>query len=90
MSVAKGEPLLSDYSVHELPSQGEESNTATALSARVEYLEAETKHLKSRIDSNEVQLFFRVEQIEENDSLIKFYTGFASYALCLLIQIQTQ
>ena len=49
MSVAVGEPSLSDHGVHELPLQtsSKESDTGTALSARVEYLEAETKHLRN-------------------------------------------
>ena len=83
MSVAVGEPLLSDYSVYELPSQGDDEESGIALAARVEYLEAETKHLRSHIDAKKAPLFFRIEQISENDSLIRFYTGFTSYALCL-------
>lgn len=48
MSVTIGEPLLSDYSVHELPSQEDDRETSTALddkesstalAAQVEYLE---------------------------------------------------
>ena len=42
MLAAIGEPLLSDYSVHELPSQEDDEPSGTALAARVEYLEAET------------------------------------------------
>ena len=83
MSVSIGEPLLSDYSVHELPSLGGTSEeSGTALAARVEYLEAETKHLSSCIGTKRIPLLFRVEQILD-DSLIKFYTGFASYTLFL-------
>ena len=58
MSVAIGEPLLS---VHELPSQGDNEESGTALAARVEYLEAETKHLRSRIDAKKAPLLFRIE-----------------------------
>ena len=48
MSVSIGEPLLSEYSVHELPLLGGTSEeSGTALAARAEYLEAETKHLSS-------------------------------------------
>ena len=83
MLVAIGEPLLSDYSVHELPSQEDDKQSDTALAARVEYLEAETKHLRSHINAEKAPLLFRVEQIAHNDSLVKFYTGFASYALFL-------
>ena len=85
MCVAVGEPLLSDYGVHELPLQtsSKESDTTTALSARVEYLEAETKHLRNLTDTQKMPLLFRIEEIADNDSLIKFYTGFASYILFL-------
>ena len=84
MSVAVGEQLLSDYGVHELPLQtsSNESDTGTALSARVEYLEAETKHLRNLTDTQKMPMF-RMEEIADNDSLIKFYTGFASYILFL-------
>ena len=82
MSVAIEEPLLSDYSVHELPSQEDGNESCTASAARVEYLEAETKYLRSHINAKKPP-FFRIEQIAENDSHIKFYTGFTSYALLL-------
>ena len=86
MLAAIGEPLLSDYSVHELPSQEDDKPSGTALAARVEYLEAETKQLRSHInaDTEQAPLLFRIEQIADNDSLVKFYTGFASYALFLM------
>ena len=57
--------------------------SSTALAARVEYLEAETKSLKSTAKTKTVKEFFRVEQIADNDSLVQFYTGFASYQLFL-------
>ena len=63
------------------PSTG--SDNSIILAARVELLEAETRHLKSLI-TNKGQnepLHFRVEQIAQNDSLIRFFTGFASYQL---------
>ena len=83
MAVAVGEPLLSDFSVHELPFEADNKESDTAIAARVEYLEAETKHLRNLVDSEKVPLplLFRIEQIAENDSLVKFFTGFASYAL---------
>ena len=85
MSVAVGKPLLSDYGVHELPLQTsyKESDTGAALSARVEYLEAEIKHLRNFTDTQKMPMLFRIEEIADNDSLIKFYTGFASYILFL-------
>ena len=55
MSVAIGEPLLSDYSVHELPSQRE---SGTAFAVRVK---AKTKHLRTHIDVKKAPLMFRVE-----------------------------
>lgn len=42
MSVSIGEPLLSDYSIHELPLQEGGKQSDTALAARVELLQAET------------------------------------------------
>ena len=66
-----------------LPSQGDNKEHSTSLAARVEYLEAETKHLKSHINTKKAPSLFRIEQIQDNDSLIKFYTGFDSYALFL-------
>ena len=82
MCVAVGEPLLSDYCVHELPLQtsSKESDTSTALSARVDYLEAETKNLT---DTQKMPILFRIEEIADNDSFIKINTGFASYILFL-------
>ena len=81
MSVAIGEPLLSDYCVHELPSEGDSKESGTALTARLEYLEAKTMHLRGHINAKQGPLLFRIEQVAENDSLVKFYSNFASYAL---------
>ena len=50
MLAAIGEPLLSDYNVHELPSQEDDWQSCTALAARVEYLKAETKQLRSHMN----------------------------------------
>ena len=83
MSASRGETLLSDYSVHELPSHGENKESDIALAARVEYLEAKTKYLRNDLDTQKAPLLFRIEQMAENDSLVKFYTGFASYVLFL-------
>ena len=81
MSASAGEQLFSDYSVHELPSTGESAETNVALlTARVEFLEPETKYLRSVSNVQNIQ-YFRLEQIAENDSLIRFYTGFVSYVL---------
>ena len=81
MCVSVGEPLLSDYSIHELPSTSESKKSDTALAARVEFLEAETKHLSSLVNAKTAPQLFRVEHIARNASLVLFYTGFASYML---------
>ena len=56
-------------SVHELPFNTDNRELHTVLAARVE---------------EAVQEFFRIEQIAQNDPLVKFYTGFASYTLFLI------
>ena len=64
MSVSIGEPLLSDFSVHELPVENDDKqcDTDTALAARVEMLKAETEYLRSIIGKNESPLHSRIEQ----------------------------
>ena len=81
MCLSVGEPLISDYSIHELPSTSESKKSDTALAARVEFLEVETKHLSSLVNAKTAPQLFRVEQIARNVSLVLFYTGFASYML---------
>ena len=49
----------------------------------MEYLEAKTKYLRTEFDTRKAPFLFRIEQIAANDSLVKFYTGFASYILFL-------
>ena len=82
MSVSIGEPLLSDYSVYELPAEDDNQASCIALGARVEFLEVDKSYVQSKV-TNKFQFYFRVEQIADNDSLIKFYTGFDSYSLFL-------
>ena len=95
MSTPIAEPLLSDseYRVHELPSEessissmdisAQESREnsqdviVTALVARLEALETENKLLRCKAGAEKSPL--RVENISDNDSLVKFYTGFSSY-----------
>ena len=52
-----------------------------ALLSRVEALEAENEALKKQLSVNVSN--FRVEDINANDTLICFYTGFASYEILL-------
>ena len=84
MCASIGEPLLSDYSIHELPSSSEK-HSDSALTARVEFLEAETKYLRSIADASKAPVIskFRLSQIANDDSLVRFYTGFCSYQLLL-------
>lgn len=53
-------------------SDGTESSTA--LAARVEFLEAESKYLPSTMHAKTIPQLFRVEHITKNDSLVQFYT----------------
>ena len=56
----------------------------TALFARVEALEAENSHLKRDLDNCEKKReYFRLELVKHDDKLIRFYTGFVSYAVFL-------
>ncbi len=81
LSASIGEPLLGDCIVHELP--GHEESSAgdlvvnTDLMARIEALEAENLNLKRQLESVKPK-YFRVEDIESNDPLVRFYTGFTS------------
>ena len=56
----------------------------TALLARVEALEAENSRLKRDLDKCEnKRQYFQLEQVKHDDTLIRFYTGFVSYAVFL-------
>ncbi len=81
MTVSIGEPLFSDYSVHEIHSTDDDVEPGTPLAARIELLEAEVKHLTSSFDTKTRSHYFRIEQISSNDNLVRFYTGFTSYHL---------
>ena len=83
LSASIGEPLSSDFGVHELPGYdgGHDKLVDTALTARIEMLESQMQHLKGH-DCTKTA-FFRVEKIAENDSLIRFYTGFISFEILL-------
>ena len=91
-----GEPLLSDYSMHEIPSESGDSvlspsegvppvadvqvTVNAALIAQIEALEVQKKDLKYQLASKKCR-HFRVEEVSHDDSLIHFYTGFQTYAL---------
>ena len=55
----------------------------TALLARIEALEAENSHFKKMDGMEQRQKHFRLEQVKHDDKLIRFYTGFVSYAVFL-------
>ena len=80
------EQFLSDYQLHELPSShSPQSNSGgilvnTALLARIEALESENEQLKKR---KVEKCYFRIEDIQQDDKLVRFYTGFISFMVFL-------
>lgn len=54
----------------------------TALVARIESLEAENRSLRMKLATNKPR-YFRLEDISNNDSLVRFYTGFYTYETLL-------
>ena len=60
-------------SVHDASFQAAEVLVNNALLARIESLEAENCCLKASCSSSQP---FRIEQFQENDQLVRFYTGF--------------
>lgn len=97
LTVEVGEPLHSDYNVHEvsLPDNDASSQTFvqpqshsqdeilanTALLARIEYLESKVKNLEAKHVST--KSYFRIEQVKSDDRLVRFYTGFITYSVFL-------
>ena len=79
-TVVVGEQLESDYSIHELLGCSTRSNdhkcNEKSLLARIEMLQAENASLKKKMNDKS---HFRVEDIQHDDKLICFYTGFISY-----------
>ena len=73
-------PSTSTSILHE-PSESREVVVNTALLARIESLEAENRYLQSAIGSKPQD--FRIEHIQRDDRLIRFYTGFPSHRVLL-------
>ena len=93
--MTEGEPLISDFNIHEIPNQPDISRQQVnppidetsvivnkALLARIEFLEAELVQCQSKLQKQEPR-YFRITNIASNDSLISFYTGFPSYEVFL-------
>ena len=79
-----GEQLETNYLVNELPGssgmQPEECRVINqALLTHLELLESE----KKKTDSKKDKQYFRIEDIQHDDKLVQFYTGFTSFALFL-------
>ena len=79
-----GEQIESDYQVHELASADSPQDCSTnivlntALLARIEVLESENICLKSQ---PKVMGHFKMEDIQHDDKLVCFYTGFSSFSV---------
>ena len=79
-NVVTSTPICLSDSSFRLSSEG----PATALAARVEVLEAETRALHSVYSKfSNVPTHFRLEQISNSDDLLQFYTGFVSHQVLM-------
>ena len=72
---------MTDYEVQELPDTSTMTDSDnivlnTGMLARIKYLEAEVQRLKT---INTKKPYFQLEQIANDDTLVRFYTGFPSY-----------
>ena len=76
MSVSACESFFSNSSPNELSFRSDCTDSSTALDARIELLEAETKFLRSKVSAPAKPQLFRVEQIAADNSLVQFYTSF--------------
>ena len=57
----------------------EASLVNTALANRIEVLVAENSQLKKQLQQVTARQYFRIEHIQHDDALVKFYTGFISF-----------
>ena len=86
------EPLDANCDVYELPSESQpETSTSsivrstegslvnTVLAKRIDALVAENCQLKKQLQQVTARQYFRIEHIQNDDALVKFYTGFTSF-----------
>ena len=92
VTAAVGEQFVSDYSVYEVPSVADHNEPSTssqltssdtqlinrALLARIEVLEAKNTQLKTEIQQRSKSQF-QLEDVEDDDKLFHFYTGFIAF-----------
>ena len=86
--------MRSDFCVHELPSTDSQAKCtfdssdrnviSEALLARIKVLEAENKKLREK---QKERKYFRLEDIQHDDKLVSFYTGFVSFGILLSFSI---
>ena len=74
--------VLSQSKQSEASPSSTEVLVSNALLARIEVLEAENAQLKANLAAKTPE-HFRIEQIQHNDKLFCFYTGFVSYEIFL-------
>ena len=84
-STPTGDQLEAEHTVHELTECAATSTRTDvlidrALLARIEFLEAENERLEKEAQKVNSQ-HFRIEQIKQDDNLVRFYTGFISFSL---------
>ena len=96
MITSIGEPLQSDYQMHELPTGdgGQEASCPhpdidevvvnTALLAQIEALESQNRVLTEKLQvAMDQKSVFGIDNIAGNDKLVNLYTGFPSYDILL-------
>ena len=81
-------PYQTDFTVHELSLPSDDSyqlpsqDNVTALKAQLELLQAENASLRKQKELKPVTAF-RIEQIQHDDSLVRFYTGFITFQVLI-------